>query len=266
MKLKSAVFLGLAFALRAYADDSSVLCQQDQVRQLSFSRQVISRVKPSNEVSLVTWNAHKLEDKNFFFDLKKLSESSDLLMVQEAVHTTAWQAAFASHMPFAFSFNKSFCWDDKANGVMTASRIGLNNNLALLSPGTEPGSFTHKVTGYSQILVGGKVVHVINTHALNFNVGIAFEEQIDHLVKFMAQLQGPIIWAGDFNTWNPLRTDYLNEKAKTLGLSHVNPARDSRFLVLDHIYVRGFTAISAEVLDLQSSDHFPIKATLRLNN
>lgn len=264
MKFKLVAFVSLAFALNAVAEDYSVLCDQDQIRQLSFSKQVSARPHAANEVTLISWNAHKLADTNFFYDLKKLSAGADLMMVQEAVHTTAWQAAFASHMPFAFSFNKSFCWDDTANGVLTASRLGLDKNLALLSPGTEPGSFTHKVSGYSQILIGGKTVHVINTHALNFNVGIAFEDQIDQLAKFMAQLQGPIIWAGDFNTWNPLRTDYLNEKAKTLGLTHVTPTNDSRFLVLDHIYVRGLTAVSAEVLDLKSSDHYPLKATLRL--
>lgn len=263
--MKTFILLTLVLAAaQVKADDVSVLCAQDQVRQISFSQTVTPRPNPTNDVNIILWNAHKLEDKNFFYDLKKLSENADLLVVQEAIHTEAWQRAFSSHMPFDFSFNKSFCWNDTANGVLTASRFPLKNNLAILSPGVEPGSFTHKVSGYSQMIVNGTLVHVINTHALNFNVGFAFEEHIDQLAKFISQSKGPVIWAGDFNTWNSLRFDYLSEKAKTLGLTHVKPASDNRFLVLDHIYVKGFTAVSAEVLGLKSSDHYPLKATLRL--
>lgn len=252
----------VSVALYAHAEDNSALCQQDNLRQITFTNK--ATVRNANEITILSWNAHKLADKKYFFDLKKLSETTDIMMVQEAIHTTAWQNAFASHMPFAFSFNKSFCWNDTANGVLTASRFGLANNVALVSPGVEPGSFTPKVSGYSQVKIGNTWVHIMNTHALNFNVGISFENQIDQLVNFLKQVQGPIIWAGDFNTWNPLRMNYLNEQAKALGLVHLTPKNDSRTLKLDHIYVRGFLVTSTEILDNKTSDHQPVQAILKL--
>jgi endonuclease/exonuclease/phosphatase (EEP) superfamily protein YafD len=168
-------------------------------------------------------------------------------------------------MPFSFNFFKSFCWGDSANGVLTGSRFPLERNTAVISPGTEPIASTPKVSGYSQIKIDNKIVHIINTHALNFNSGSLFETQIDQLVRFIGTLQGPVIWAGDFNTWNPLRKSYLNEQTAKVGLVHDVPTNDDRFLILDHIYVRGFSVIKTEVVSEKSSDHVPLRTTLRLN-
>jgi endonuclease/exonuclease/phosphatase (EEP) superfamily protein YafD len=256
----------ILFSFLVNAADISILCNQETLQDIYFSNQIIPRAgRPANEVTLITWNAHKLADENFFYDLKKLSTDADILMVQEAVHTTNWQNAFAAYMPFSFTFFKSFCWGDSANGVLTGSRFPLSRNTAVLSPGTEPITFTHKVSGYSQIVINNQVVHIINTHALNFNPGTSFEEQIDQLVKFIGTLKGAVIWAGDFNTWNPLRKSYLNEQTAKVGLTHDVPSNDDRFLILDHIYVRGFSMVKTEVVDEKSSDHVPLRTTLRLN-
>lgn len=263
--MKSILLLIIFSFAFAQAEDNSVLCSNEAMKQISFSKQIIPRPRDPSEITLISWNAHKLADKQFFYDLQNLSHQADILMVQEAVHTTNWQNAFQGYMPFAFNFYKSFCWNDNANGVLTGARFNLENNVPLLSPGTEPGSFTHKVSGYSQIRINNQVVHLMNTHALNFNVGISFEDQIDQIVTFLAQVKGPIIWAGDFNTWNPLRSDYLNKQTAKIGLTHIIPLADDRFLTLDHVYARGFVAAKTEVLDFKSSDHVPMKTTLRLN-
>ncbi|MBC7421590.1 MAG: endonuclease/exonuclease/phosphatase family protein, partial [Bdellovibrio sp.] len=248
----------------AFALTDSVLCRDQQTNQISFANSVQTRAADANEINLITWNAHKYADSQYFYDVKNLSVNADIMMIQEAMHSDGWEKAFASHMPLSYSFYKSFCdFDDQANGVMTAARYPLQNSVTITSPGTEPGSFTHKVSGYSVVQINNQLVHLINTHALNFNIGWAFEEQIDQITKLIAQLTGPVIWAGDFNTWSPGRKEYLNLSAATLGLTHVIPPNDPRNLVLDHIYVRGFTASNTEVLEINSSDHFPMRTTLK---
>lgn len=254
----------LILTAQAFAADTSALCGTEPQRQISFSKSAETR--DYNEITLVTWNAHKFQDARYFYDLKKLAENSDILMVQEAMHSTAWQTAFASHFPMSFSFFKSFCnSDQKATGVMTASRGQLQQNRTLVSPWTEPVTFTPKVSGYSQVVLNKQLIHLINTHALNFNTGSDFEDQIDQIIQFISKLQGPLIWAGDFNTWSPWRKSYLYEKTRSAGLTHLIPQDDPRYLVLDHIYVRGLSPLKVEVLNHDSSDHYPLRAVLKLN-
>ncbi len=244
--------------------DESELCNKVFQDNISFVKQIVPR--NTNEITFVTWNAHKLADPKFIQDLKIISTTADIIFIQEALHSTQLQNQFSERLPFAFSFHKSFCTSEKkATGVMSAARFKLQNNMTLFSPDTEPISFTPKVSAYSQIVINQQIIHLINTHALNFNSGIAFENQIDHLTRFISQLKGPVIWAGDFNTWNAGRKSYLNVATESLGLKHLIPTSDHRNLILDQIYVRGLSALKVEVLPNTTSDHFPMRAILKLN-
>ncbi len=260
--MKLILILLASISLNAFAQSESVLCDSKTTNQLTFADSVQSR-DPS-EISVITWNAHKFADANYFNDVKRLSETTDILLMQEAMHSTGWQAAFASHIPMSFSFHKSFCdFDDQATGVMTMARYPLENSLTITSKGVEPGLMTPKVSGYSKVVINNREVHLINTHALNFNIGRPFENQIDQLVEFISKLQGPVIWAGDFNTWSGARQNYLNAKTRQVGLTHLVPMNESRLLILDHIYVRGFTSGITEILPEKTSDHAPIRTVLR---
>lgn len=261
---KSVLFL-ILLSLNAYAG-TSVLCDQVSQNQLSFSSaQIVKR--DSAELSLVTWNAYKLSDKKFLPDLVELSQDSDLILIQEAMHSENLQNSFSNLLNMSFSFHKSFCNSKKhATGVMTASRYELKNNITFVSPDTEPFTFTPKVSGYSTVEIPEiGTVHLINTHGLNFNLGNKFARQINHLAEFMSTLQGPIIWAGDFNTWSDDRKDHLYKTTRMLGMTHLKPSNDSRLLLkLDHIFVRGLESISSTLLDnYKSSDHAPIKVVLK---
>lgn len=253
-------------ALPTLADPSvtSPLCQ-DTRNQISFARQIEPR-HSSDELSVVTWNAHKLADPQFIQDLAELSQTSDVMMIQEAMHSTQIQNYFSSHFNFSFSFHKSFCDDNnQATGVMNASRYNLESSLTLVSSRTEPITHTPKVSGYSALDIPEiGTVHIINTHGLNFNTGSKFRQQMNEIAAFIRQLQGPVIWAGDFNTWSPGRKDHLNTRAAELGLTHLRPSGDNRNLKLDHIYVRGLELIRVEMLNnYRSSDHLPIRAVFR---
>jgi endonuclease/exonuclease/phosphatase (EEP) superfamily protein YafD len=263
--MKKTIILLTLLSLHAYASQS-VLCNQVTNNQLSFSSANLVR-RDSAELSLITWNAHKLADKNYLPDLVKLSADADLIFVQEAMHSADLQKDFSTQLDMSFSFHKSFCTkENEATGVMTGSRYELKSNLTIVSPDTEPFTFTPKVSGYSTVEIPEiGTVHLINTHGLNFNIGNKFARQINHLAQFMSKLQGPVIWAGDFNTWSPDRKEHLFETAKILGMTHLKPSNDSRKLLkLDHIFVRGLEAVSTTLLDnYKSSDHAPIKVVLK---
>ncbi len=247
----------------SYAQDVSALCGQSDLNQISFSNGVERRQNP--ELTVITWNAQKYSDPIFFKDFKRLSETADVFLVQEAMHTTELEKAFTQNLNFDFSFHKSFCMPGKqATGVMNSARYELMNNMTFPSPDVEPISLTHKVTAYSQVYFNGQIVHIFNTHALNFNIGIPFERQMFAIAKEISKLSGPVIWAGDFNTWNGPRKKYMEKITTALHLKHLKPAKDPRNLVLDHIYIKGFSSGTSEVLIENSSDHFPVRAVLKL--
>ncbi len=264
--MKSFLVLLLAVQLVGFSSlaAESSLCEKSAANQISFSNLLQVRLSP--DFSVITWNAHKLTDNKFMPDLIQLSQDTDVILIQEAMHNSDLQNTLAMKFDFSFSFNKSFCTSDKqATGVMNASRYQLQNNLTLVSPDLEPVTNTPKVSGYSAVRIPEiGVVHIINTHGLNFDLGSKFDNQINKLAQFIQTLDGPVIWAGDFNTWSATRQKYLDKKAKELGLAHLLPAIDNRSQKLDHVYIKGLEVLDIQILEnIRSSDHLPIKAIFR---
>ncbi len=270
--LRLTLLLGITFSTAvAFSADTSVLCQKNSENSeniIHFDEQIVTRPNEADEFTVLSWNAYKYSSKNYFPDLKKLAQISDVLMLQEVLHSTSWQSKFTQQLPFSFAFYKSFCTnDDQATGVQSGARFKLMNTINLVSPGREPITNTPKVSGISRIDIPGHgSVLMVNTHALNFNAGNSFEEHITQIANYIATQPGPVIWAGDFNTWNSSRQKFLDKKTKALGFINVNPINDDRRQILDHIYVRGFTVINAEVLKQTSSDHKPLIAVLKFKN
>ena len=147
--MRLSIFITLfVFAIPGFAADVSELCFPNTENLISFDSQITPRPSASDEITLLSWNAHKYADSRYFPDLKKLSASVDLLMLQEVLHTSGWQDRFVESIPFAFTFFKSFCTNqNEATGVQTGARFNLQNNLNLVSPGREPITNTPKVSG-----------------------------------------------------------------------------------------------------------------------
>ncbi len=260
--------LSILISVEALSADTSELCRNTKENIISYENQITPQPENGGEFTVLSWNGHKYADKNYFNDLKKLSESADIMMLQEVLHSKDWQAVFLNNLPFSFSFFKSFCTNEnQATGVQNGARFPLFNNVNLVSPDQEPVTNTPKVSGVSRIDIPGHgSVLIVNTHALNFNPGNSFERHINQIANYISTQSGPVIWAGDFNTWNSKRQKYLDRKMKDLAFKNVNPVNDNRAQKLDHIYVRGFTVINAEVLKQTSSDHRPLIAVLKFEN
>jgi endonuclease/exonuclease/phosphatase (EEP) superfamily protein YafD len=262
LKLTLAIF-SLIISNSAVAQ--SVLCTPNANNQLLFGASP-APASPS-QFSFVSWNIYKYKNAPALTDLVSLSQTADVIFVQEAMHTTELEAELTKKINFSFNFFKSFCTkENAATGVMTLSRYQLTNNVNLVSPDNEPLTGTPKVSGYSLIDVPGiGFVHLINTHGLNFNMGSKFENQITNITEFIKKLNGPVIWSGDFNTWSKARKQFLDTKTASIQLTHQPPTNDKRNQQLDHIYTRNLDALSVLVLsDIKSSDHAPIKAVFKI--
>ena len=113
----------------------------------------------------------------------------------------------------------------------------------------------------------GRTVAISNLHGINFTLLLgSFRSQLEAVAAELARHDGPIVFAGDFNTWSDDRSALLNEVASRLGLKPVEVNPDGRRrtlgLHLDHLFVRGFTVVQASAPEVKSSDHNPILVTL----
>ena len=114
-----------------------------------------------------------------------------------------------------------------------------------------------------------EMLAVANVHAVNFTLDLTvYQRQIENVIDVLAPHKGPVILAGDFNTWSPVRVQVVRDAAARIGLTEATPLRGERSMFMgmlaDYIFVRGFTVDDVWVESITSSDHQPIRAKLRL--
>src|SRR4029453_3335933 len=110
---------------------------------------------------------------------------------------------------------------------------------------------------------------VVNLHSINFSMALgAYRAQLHALADALVAHEGPIVFAGDLNTWSEARLEAVRETSARLRLTEISLAQDRRSLFLghqlDHLLVRGLDVVEANAIPVTSSDHNPVQATLRL--
>ncbi|WP_264358392.1 endonuclease/exonuclease/phosphatase family protein [Brumicola pallidula] len=138
---------------------------------------------------------------------------------------------------------------------------------------SEPITKTKKMqlaTVYALNAVGQSLL-IVNSHIINFVAFEKFRTHLDQVFQSIEHHEGPVLLAGDFNTWNEKRLKYFNALATSFSLQEVEMKRQPRLnhllQHLDHIYYRGLDVLEAHVhTDIRSSDHYPISMSLRTLN
>ena len=110
---------------------------------------------------------------------------------------------------------------------------------------------------------------VVNVHAVNFTLGITdFQRQLTKIVSALTDHDGPVILAGDFNTWRDQRMEILYSIAEQLELDELSFDSDNRVTpfgsIVDHVFVRGLNTLETSTEIVESSDHNPMSITLSL--
>jgi endonuclease/exonuclease/phosphatase (EEP) superfamily protein YafD len=108
---------------------------------------------------------------------------------------------------------------------------------------------------------------VFNLHALNFSRISQYQKQLAQINAAAKSHEGPMILAGDFNTWSIKRYRLLLQMTSELGLTEAKISRKSKarhlYRHLDHLFYRGLRLDRIEMVDaVTSSDHIPIIARL----
>ncbi|WP_167854748.1 endonuclease/exonuclease/phosphatase family protein [Mangrovimicrobium sediminis] len=219
------------------------------------------------QLRVLSWNIHKSRDAGWSEDLRRLGDSADLGFIQEAaLHTQLGELWLGG--PRYQSFAPGYSAGGTRTGVMTISRFAPTMQCNFTR--TEPWLGTPKAIAVTEHAIQGREQRLlaINIHAINFTLGIDdFAAQLDTVAQLVAVHSGPVILAGDLNTWSAARKTLVERVLAPLQLAPLSFQPDLRTRAfghaLDHIYVRGLTVESTEVVAVDSSDHNPLIASLR---
>lgn len=269
LKLISAAILsGTSVAgLEAWSEDfvdleDSTKCEQIEPADVSVLPEALG-----DEMEIISWNIQKTSNRNWQQDLTALSDSASLIFIQEAVlHADiSGSVPVDLHSEFAPGYRRG----KLQTGVMTFSTS--SPTVACDLSINEPWLRTPKATGIARYKLAEREEHllVVNLHAVNFAFGLkSYQKQFSALNEHLEEHSGPVILAGDLNTWSNKRQQWVNEFMVRHGMNPVSFEPDYRSKVfgkaLDHIYVRGLEAHSAKAIRVDSSDHNPLKVRLRL--
>lgn len=251
---------------------------QDQISSYSSGEQQLSLQCYQNEaaavlddnqrINLLVWNIYKQNRSNWRTSLSQYAGGKQLVLLQEASMTSELREWIKDKRWFGSQVEAFKAFDTTA-GVL---------NLSLGSPSKacaytelEPWLRLPKSALYALYpLSNGEQLAVVNIHAVNFTYGTdEYHRQLKVLVDELSQHQGPVIVAGDFNSWSEQRLKVMSQSLSSVGLKEVSYRRDNRTqfitgLALDHVFYRGLSLEKAEAPISDASDHNPILVTFRL--
>lgn len=230
----------------------------------SFGKSQHTYFQKGRDYGVLSWNVFKNKKPRWAEDFQKIHPVYDLLMLQEAKVNFQTQNFEVYDLEYAWHFGESFALNKCGSscGVLTGSQIQEAQAINKHGPIREPFLRTPKSTifTYYPIKDMGEELLVINTHFVNFRSSKAFEKQLNQVMEMITVHSGPLIFAGDFNTWSKKRMTFLDHHMLDAGLNMVQFTNESRrFLLLDHIFTRGMDIKNAHLLhDIKSSDHLPL--------
>lgn len=219
------------------------------------------------QFKVTSWNIYKLQRPHAMSEITKTASQSDLVIFQEATDEPAFQMGLLQHQ-LQWQQVSAFRFNGRTAGVMTAARQPSLYNCVVRTP--EPFFRLPKSVLISLYSLTGSSypLLVINVHAVNFEPGVAaYRKQLLPLFKLIKRYPGPVVLAGDFNSWGNKRDYMLRDWSNRFGLREAVPTPDERrrFLgtALDHVFYRGLELVISASPKSTASDHNPVYAEFR---
>jgi endonuclease/exonuclease/phosphatase (EEP) superfamily protein YafD len=249
------------------AGQKAGLCDSNAANPDQDAATTLGSLNPEN-ISVLNWNIHKNKADNWSTDFKLLADQQDIVIIQEAyLNSTLLDALDQQNM--RWSLNAAYYRDKIATGVLTASSVKpyyscgfLVNEPIIRVPKSALINY-FRMQGVEQSLL------VINVHGINFTLGTrAYKKQIGILKKIARLHDGPMLIAGDFNSWSDSRKAIINEVLEDLSLnsSRLESSNQTRIFgrVVDRVFYRGLEPVFQESIPVTSSDHNPTLMRFRL--
>lgn len=222
------------------------------------------------EIRVAVWNMQKgVGGYLFEHDFRSLCYGSELVLTQEALLSDRSMRTFREpgfELIHAASYRRR---DGLRDGVMTASRVPSHPDaLRVVCKYPEPLFRTPKVALVNSYPLAGRAesLLVINLHATLVRSARGAGEEMLHLLEHLPEHSGPIILAGDFNTFTPNYLRSITNVLRQIDLHFVPIPGDPRpqTQALDQVFVRGIDVKQIKIdTMIKNSDHFPVVATLK---
>jgi endonuclease/exonuclease/phosphatase (EEP) superfamily protein YafD len=221
-------------------------------------------------ISVLNWNIYKGQRENWATDFRRYSYKHDVVIIQEANLGEELKSMLDKQHQY-WTLNTAFHYQDKATGVMTASRVKPVHSCGqstvepfIRFPKTSLVSY-YPVEGMNENLL------VANIHGINFTLGVGvYTEQVEKLYAIMKHHEGPIVLAGDFNTWSDERMRIVDDLAQRLSLESLDYTSHNRTIflgnALDHVFYRGLVPLEHDTWHVTSSDHNPTRVSFRVDD
>ncbi len=230
-------------------------------------RQETGGINPSS-FTVLSWNSHRGGHEDWNRDLVTLGSGADIILLQEAALEPALDTQFdlgANQWLMATAFEL----DQKEIGVMSAARVVPQAFCVAREP--EPLFKIPKIGLAAAYPLAGLETSllVVNIHIVNYTINVdAVQRQIGALEQIVRAHQGPVIVAGDFNTWNDEREQLVYQKMIDLGMNQVAFEPDHRVSFFNHkvdgVFYRGLEVMKSLSHQVESSDHNPLEVHFRL--
>ncbi|HFG2914634.1 TPA: endonuclease/exonuclease/phosphatase family protein [Vibrio cholerae] len=222
------------------------------------------------QLNLLVWNIYKQNRANWSTQLTELSRGQQLLLLQEAYMTQAFKE-WINQLGWDGTQARAFEAFGEAAGVINLAKV--MPTMACAYTQLEPWLRLPKSAIYARYrLSDGQELAVVNLHAVNFTYGTQeYQQQLTALLDELRDFTGPVIVAGDFNSWSEARMALLSTQLASVGLQEVRFSPDNRTtfingLPLDHVFYRGLQLEKAEAPISDASDHNPLLVRFRLLN
>lgn len=219
-------------------------------------------------LGILVWNIYKQNREGWSEELSRLSSDAQLLLLQETSLNSGLKQWLSSQGWEGNQVNAFKVMGESA-GVINLART--TPNLACGYTEMEPWLRLPKSGIYARYpLSNGQVLAVVNLHAVNFTYGTdEYQVQLKALASELSQHTGPIIVAGDFNSWSEERMTVMKQVLTSLSLSEVQFSPDHRVrfisgLPLDHVFYRGLKLENAKAPESDASDHNPLLLSFSL--
>jgi endonuclease/exonuclease/phosphatase (EEP) superfamily protein YafD len=231
-------------------------------------RQEAGGIDPSS-FTVLSWNSHRGGHKDWNRDLIALGGEADIILLQEA----ALQSALDTQLDISANqwlMATAFQLDDREIGVMSAARVAPHAYCVAREP--EPLFKIPKIGLAAAYPLSGLEMSllVVNIHIVNYTINVdAVQRQIGALEQIVRAHEGPVIVAGDFNTWNDEREELVRQKMEELGMTSVAFDPDHRVSFFNHkvdgVFYRGLEVTKSLSHQVESSDHNPLEVHFRLH-
>lgn len=222
-------------------------------------------------IKVFVWNIKKTEMPNWKDEFNKFGRNQDLVLIQEAYKNELFNSTLNSFQDMRWDMAISFLYrrdNNTASGTMIGSKVEPSQIIVKQTVDFEPVVDTPKTMTIGKYPIEGlkDELMVISIHGINITSLATFKRHMLQAKEEILKHNGPVLFAGDFNSRTNARIRYMLKIINELKFTPIEFKNGHRRMAwkftnnyLDWGFVRGLTVKNAEVIvDSRGSDHKPM--------